>query len=520
MNRPDPAPGGASLNRCPHHPFAAFPAALALAALALPCLWLAPAPLALSLSAADQAESAVDRPNFLFIITDDISRDDLGCYGHPLVRTPHLDQLAAEGRLFENAYVVSSSCSVSRCSIITGRYPHNHGAPELHTQLPPGHFLFTQALKDAGYYTALSGKHHMGPAVNDSFDHIDGGSDPGMMGNWLELLQNRPEDQPFFFWFAAFDAHRPWRPSNHAVRYNPDDIEVPPYLVDSMATREDLAEYYHAVSRTDHFVGLLREELERQGIADNTWIIYTADNGRPFPRDKTRVFDSGMAVPLIITRPGHTEPGRSASLASSIDLAPTILELAGLDGSERIQGVSLAPVIADPAAVVRDVIYSVHNWHVFQAHVRMVRHGDHVYARNAFPERRLWSIEASLRYPSGAELATARDAGTLTEAQQEVFLQPRPAEELYHLPGDPLQLDNLAANPEHAPVLDHLRALLDRWVEQTGDSVPDNPTADRDDHDGNRLPDWERGEFPGAATNAVEIDHPGPIFADQQPRDQ
>lgn len=421
-------------------------------AIAIPPL-LAAGPAAADAPDSSDADAANERPNFIFIITDDISRDDLGCYGHPLVQTPHIDQLAAEGRLFENYYVVSSSCSVSRCSIITGRYPHNHGAPELHTQLPEGQFQFTRVLHEAGYYTALSGKHHMGPAVNDSFDHIDGGSDPGMMGNWLDLLKDRPEDQPFFFWFAAFDAHRPWRPSNHAPRYNPEDIEVPPYLVDSMATREDLAEYYHAVSRTDHFVGLLREELERQGIADNTWFIYTADNGRPFPRDKTRVFDSGMAVPLIITRPGHIEPGPTASLASAVDLAPTILELAGLDGSDRIQGTSLAPVLDDAAAQVRDVIYSVHNWHVFQAHVRMVRHGDYVYARNAFPERRLWSIEASIRYPSGAELATARDAGTLTPAQQEIFLDPRPAEELYHLPSDPLQLNNLAANPEHSPAL-------------------------------------------------------------------
>ena len=100
------------------------------------------------------ANAADDRPNFVLFITDDISQDDLACYGNPDVRTPHLDQWAADGLRFNNAYLTCSSCSPSRCSLITGRYPHNTGAPELHTRLPEGQFMFPQALKEAGHYTA------------------------------------------------------------------------------------------------------------------------------------------------------------------------------------------------------------------------------------------------------------------------------------------------------------------------------------------------------------------------------
>lgn len=456
-----------------------------------------------------------DRPNFIVLITDDVSQSDLGPYGNDVVATPALDRLADDGLVFENAYLTTSSCSPTRTSLITGRYPHNTGSPELHLPLPDGHFLFPEALKEAGYYTLLSGKHHMGDNVNSAFSKIDEGEGPSQAANWVELLRNRPDDQPFFFWAAFSDAHREWQINEKAPTYAPRDVPVPPYLVDGPRTRKDLAQYYHEVSRTDHYTGQLVEELRRQDIADNTYVIYIADNGRPFPRDKTRLYDSGIKTPMIVWTAGEGVPdARVESMVSLIDLPPTLLELAGVERSPRLQGVSMTPLFQDPQAPLRDFVFAEQNWHVFRAHVRMVREGPWVYMRNAWPERRLLSREAAPNpglFPAAHELWDAYREGELHPRQRDIFLKPRPAEELYHVNRDPHQLHNIAGDPKYAPVLQRLRTVLDQWTEETGDTVPDAPTNDREDIYHEQNPDFERGELPGEAAGAMNINHSGPI---------
>lgn len=464
-----------------------------------------------SLSILSNYTSADNRPNFVFIIGDDISWDDVGYYGNDAIQTPNIDRLAREGLAFDRAYLTTSSCSPTRCSIITGRYPHNTGAPELHTQLPKGQFMFPQALRSAGYYTVLSGKQHMGPAVKPAFDLISPGKGPGRERDWVQILRNRPRDKPFFCWFASVDAHRDWQQTSVAPQYDPNDVPIPPYLFDGPRTREDLAKYYHEVSRLDHFVGQVREELEKQRIAENTYLIFCADNGRPFPRCKTRLYDSGVRTPFIMWSPGRIESGRADSLISVIDIAPTILQLADVPLDERLQGVSLVPLLDDPSATVRDYAFAEHNWHVGQAHERMVRTGPWLYIRNAWPERQHLCAEANVEVPAGAELYAAHQRGLLNEHQQDIYLQPRPGEELYQVQDDPHQLHNLADDPEHQRTLDELRGVLDRWTKETGDSVPDRPTPDGRDWHGKKTPDFERGEMPGAIYEAAKMRASGPI---------
>ncbi len=455
------------------------------------------------------------RPNFIFFLTDDISWNDLGCYGNDFVETPNLDQMAAEGMRFTQAYLVISSCSPSRNSLITGRYPHNHGAPELHTNLPEDQFPFPQALQEAGYHTVLSGKNHMRPdAQSLGFDVVSGGGGPGGEADWVQLLQDRPRDKPFFCWFASHDAHRSWQISDEAPVYDPEEIEAPPYLYDGPKTRADLAEYYHEVSRTDTWLGKLREELQRQGIQDNTYIIYMADNGRPFPRCKTRLYDSGIKTPFLVACPGKVPAAVTDSFVSSIDVAPTILDLAGVDIAPAIQGVSFAEVLKNPETVTRHYVFAEHNWHVFQAHERMVRWGDWLYIRNAFPERRNLCKEGDPSFPAGEELWEMEEQNKLNADQRDIFLQPRPAEELYRVSEDPYQLNNLAENADRTAELEKARSLLNDWTEQTGDTVPENITNDRQDPYGNRNPDFARGDMPGAGRNATEIHHPGPVKAE------
>lgn len=461
------------------------------------------------------------QPNFILFITDDISWDDLGCYGSKVAKTPHLDQMANEGMLFHGAYLSISSCSPSRCSIISGRYPHNTGAAELHTELPADQPVFPEALQAAGYYTAISGKHHMGKAVNRGFDKVSGGKGPSKSADWVPMLQERPKDKPFFFWFASSDAHRGWALNDKAPLYKPEDIEVPPYLFDGPVTRKDLAEYMHEVSRTDYYMGRLRAELKRQGVEKDTYIIYMTDNGRPFPRCKTRLYDSGIRTPFLIARPGTIVPSETHSLISSIDISATILELAGAKKDKRIQGVSFAPILENPKVTVRDYVFAEHNWHVYQAHERMVRFGNFLYIRNNFPNQPNLSYESDDHYPAGLELWQAHAVGKTNPKQYQLFANPCPPEELFQVNEDPHQLSNLADDPKHAKTLKQARALLTEWVKQTGDSIPANPTPNRHDppriEDGKILPPGKaktrnpHAEMPGVSKNATRINHPGPI---------
>ena len=223
---------------------------------------------------------------------------------------------------FDNAYLTTSSCSPSRCSIITGRYPHNTGAPELHVRLPDEQVRFPELLRKAGYYTVLSGKNHMFGNQDRAFDQITPGGGPGKSKDWVSHVKKRPQNKPFFFWFASSDAHRPWTISDEAPQYSPEDVVIPPYLVDTNVTREDLIGYYHEVSRFDHYVGLVTEELKTQGVLENTMIVVAADNGRPFPRCKSRMYDSGIKTPWIVHYPERIDrPAVSQSLISEIGRA-------------------------------------------------------------------------------------------------------------------------------------------------------------------------------------------------------
>jgi len=462
---------------------------------------------------------AAERPNIIFMIADDVSAEDLGCYGHKTLKTPHLDALAAQGMRFTNAYLTTSSCSPSRCSIITGRYPHNTGSPELHTSLPKGQPLFPKLLKDAGYYTVLSGKHHMGNYASTAFDKVSRGKGPGKEEDWVPILQERPKDKPFFCWFASSDAHRGWSVDDNAPKYKPDQMVVPPYLIDDEATRKDLTGYYHEVSRTDTYMGRVVAELKKQGIYENTLIIYCADNGRPFPRCKTRLYDSGIKTPFIVSWPKMVKPAVSESLLSVIDISATCLEAAGVKKSEAIQGVSFMPILKDPKARVRTVVFAEHNWHVYKNHERMVRFGNWLYIKNNFPNQANLCKEA-FNDGAGQSLLTAWQKGTLTLDQVMVFRNPAPAEELFYVGDDPDQLRNVVNETANTSTLKKMRKLLADWTEQTGDDIPENPTADRDSRptkDGSKAgktKGWRHAAPPGTASGATKIHHPGPLKED------
>jgi N-sulfoglucosamine sulfohydrolase len=452
---------------------------------------------------------------FVLFLADDISAGDLGCYGNEVIETPHIDRLAAGGLLFTQAYLTTSSCSPSRCSLITGRYPHNTGAPELHMPLPETQLPFPELLRQAGFHTVLSGKNHMGPRVGPAFDLISRGGGPSGSEDWVRLVRGRPEDVRFFFWFAAIDAHRPWQFGDEVRRYRADEMVVPPYLVDGERTREDLASYAHEVSRFDYYVGQVVAELEQQGVLDDTFIVVMADNGRPFPRAKSRLYDDGIKTPFVVHWPARVSPGVREGLVSSIDLAPTLLELAGVEVPAVVQGASFVAMLEDEGAVTREVAFAEQNWHVYRNHSRMVREGEWMYVANAYTDQLNLALE-SFQDGAGEELWERHAAGETTWEQGLLFELPAPSEELFHVGEDPYQLNNLAGKEEHNGVLRRMRGLLAGWVEETLDSVPGDPTPDRDGRpriEGGKVVGFasgKRGEFthrevPGEARGAEAL---------------
>ncbi|MDD2380920.1 MAG: sulfatase [Mariniphaga sp.] len=418
-------------------------------------------------------------PNFIVFIADDAAWNDFGPYGNTHIKTPHINKLAEDGIIFTNAFLTTSSCSPSRCSILTGRYPHSTGAQELHMPLPANQVLFAGELQKAGYFTAVAGKYHIGPKRSE-FDTIYGGS-PSGCEHWVEALQNRPKNKPFFLWMAAIDPHRNYFPNTITEPHLPNEVIVPDYLPDNDSTRKDLALYYDEIARLDSFIGKVLDELTIQGEEENTMILFMTDNGRPFPRAKTRLYDSGIKTPFIIRWPEKLKKGTVDALISSIDIAPTLCELAGADIPASFQGESFAPVLENYSAQTRNYIAAEHNWHDYQAHERAVRNKQYLYIRNAFPHLNASPPADAVSSITYQEMIKLYHAGELNEYQQDCFKEYRPAEELYDVVSDPNQFKNLAEIPEYKQALGEMRTLLDEWIEKYGDRIPENPTPDKFD---------------------------------------
>lgn len=485
--------------------------------------WLAVA-LALGLPVFGAAAAA--RPNFVVIVADDMGPDDCGAYGNGAVKTPNLDRLARESLRFEHAILTTSSCSPSRASILTGRYPHNTDAEQLHWPLPAAQTLVTEPLRGAGYYTAAAGKWHLGDAVRDRFDRVaEAGTaafpdssgageagpvsdasnsrvakkesridDPSGCANWLPVLQRRPRDRPFFLWLASSDPHRTYQPNAIAQPHDPKSVVVPSYLPDTPEVRSDLAHYYDEIARLDMHVGTILDELEKQGVADNTVVVFMSDNGSPFPRAKTTLYDSGIKTPFLVRWPGRVKPGTTtASLISSIDLAPTLLQLAGLPVTSTFQGRSFAALFDDASAIVRRYAHAEHNWHDYDAHERAVRTARYKYIRNFAPELPQTPPADAVTSTTFQTMRRLRAEGRLEPSHVYSFLAPRPVEELYDMEVDPAETKNLAADPAYADALAGLRAELRRWQEETGDPLPGVRAPDGfDRHTGLPLPSIPR----------------------------
>ncbi|WP_231615744.1 sulfatase family protein [Novipirellula artificiosorum] len=416
---------------------------------------------------------ATDRPNFVIFIADDMAWDDSGAYGHPSIRTKNIDRLAEQGMRFDRAFLTCSSCSPSRSSIMTSRYPHATGAGELHLPLPATQIMMTKPLSQSGYWTAAVGKWHLGDFVTDQVDYQQASSPEKMGDAWVHALRNRPTEKPFFLWAAHLDPHRGYKPGAIDPPHSREDVVVPPFFPDTDEVRDDMALYYDEIGRFDEHIGRVLQELDAQGIADDTFVLVLSDNGRPFPHCKTRVHVPGVRTPLIVRFPGRAKAGTTCdSVVSSIDIGPTVLELAGVPVPDNFQGSSFAGLLANSTAEIRRYAFAEHNWHDYRAFERGVLGKEFCYVRNWLPNTPGTPPADAVNSPTYAAMQQLHAEGKLTESQKGCFETPRPTEFLYKIASDPNCIANLAEEPQYRSTLEAMQNALGEWQRQTEDSFP------------------------------------------------
>lgn len=441
----------------------------------------------LVVSATGRPAEAKSRRNVLLLIGDDHGGGDLGCYGHPLLKTPHLDRLAADGVRFSHAFATTASCSASRSVIYTGLHNHKNGqyghahAESHFVQQPFVETIFT-LLRANGYRTGLIGKKHVLPEEKYRVD-FEPKANPRDVAQVAELsgeFFRSSGERPFLLVIGFVDPHRTGNGFGNErkhrgeieVRYDCQGVPVPHFLPDSPEVRAELAEYLQAISRMDQTIGRVLQALEHSGNADETLVLYTSDNGMPFPGAKTNVYDPGIHLPLIVRRPELRRRGLvNQAMISWVDFAPTILDWTGTKAPARysLHGRSFLPVLEVEKPVGWDEVYASHTFHEITMY----------YPMRAVRTRKtkfIWNIAAGLKFPHASDLFASstwqsvllRDAEMLGSRSVTKYLH-RDEYELYDLEKDPRELVNRANDPAYAALRKELAAKLKDFQRKTDD---------------------------------------------------
>ena len=418
------------------------------------------------------------RPNILWLSVEDMS-PWLNCYGDSTVPTPNIDRLAREGIRYDQAFTTAGVCAPSRCAIITGMYqtttgghnmrtfnifPEVQEVPRQYSIVPPPEVkAFPEYLRARGYYTTNNVKADYQfvapPTVWDEHSNT-------------AHYKNRAEGQPFFAIFNSTITHESqvWMRADRPLRVSPDQVKVPPFYPDTDSVRRDIARFYTNISEMDDWVGERLAELEASGEMDNSIIFFWSDHGNGLPFFKREITDRGLRSALIVRYPDKRNAGTVVTdLVSFIDLAPTVLSLAGIEPPEHMQGQAFAGPYQ--ARKPRRYVFGARDrMDIPVDRVRSVRNKEFRYVRNFNPHLPAYQhIPYRMQQPLMREIIRHRDNGTLNSVQQQWFRAPRDVEELYVIAEDPYELHNVADDPRYRRVVKRLRKVLNRWIEETND---------------------------------------------------
>lgn len=444
--------------------------------------------------------AAAERPNFLWISCEDIS-PHLGCYGDPQATTPVLDRFAKGGVLYKNAFVTAGVCAPCRSTIISGIYQTSLGTHHMRckARLPDHVRLFPQYLREAGYYCTNNSKtdYQLASTPKENWDASNG------KAHWRN---RKDDDQPFFAVFNYTGCHESGiastskyenvtkdLPASHL--HDASQLMLPPYYPDTPIVREDWKRYYDVISAMDRWAGGLLKQLEEDGLADNTIVFFWSDHGVGLPRGKRWLYESGMHVPLIVRIPEALRQERQGNpgtvtdeLVSLIDLAPTMLNLAGIDIPDHMQGRAF---LGHDLTSQREYVYGARDRMDERYDViRAVRDKRYKYIRNYEPFKTYYQyMNTPEKGATMREIRRVHGEGKLPPAAQ-IFMAPnKPIEELYDVENDPHELNNLADSPDHQEALARMREAHLKWVLDTKDLglMPEPEITTRERSLGNRF---------------------------------
>jgi len=412
--------------------------------------------------------SAADRPNILWITSED-NGPHLGCYGDEYADTPHIDSIAEQGMIYQNAWSTAPVCAPARTTIITGMYPPSLGAQHMRssTRILEKFRLYPEYLREAGYYCTNNSKQDY---------NVPGGNvwnESSNKAHW----RNRKEGQPFFAIFNFTTSHESRiRRRPHTPVHDPAEVSVPDYHPDTPEVRRDWAQYYDKLTEMDQQVGKILQQLQEDELQKETIIFYYGDHGAGMPRSKRWPYSSGLRVPMIVSIPekyrdlagqDYQHGGSSERLVGFVDLAATVLSLAGIKPPDHMHGHAFHGQYEDqPQPYLfgfrgrMDERYDM---------VRVVGNGRYIYLRQFMPHR-IYGEHVSYMFqtPTTQVWHQMYHNGKLNAAQSH-FWEPKPAEELYDLKNDPHEVNNLAGDPAYAEELKRHREILDRWMKETDD---------------------------------------------------
>ena len=415
--------------------------------------------------------TAADRPNIFVFLTDDLSARDVGAYGTTDVRTPTVDKLAEDGLTFDRAFIISPACAPSRAAMLTGLTPAHNGAEANHTYKRDDVDSLIEQLNALGYQTAAFGKvAHGKDADRHKFDHVDRSRLPfDATETWLREID---PNQPVALFFGTNSPHVPWPAIDG---YDPDDVIIPPFHIDTPDTRDFRARYYTDVTNADTHFSRVTDLADRYIGTANRITVFSSDHGGQWPFGKWNLYDEGTRVPLVISWPDHVTPAtRTSAMVSWIDLLPSLIDAVDGEIPKNIDGQSFTHLFTHPQSTHRERIFTTHDndgrANVYP--IRSVRDARWKYIRNLHPtwiqsdhSYRFRKDDAGAYFWSWEVAAAASHIDSLILNR---YLQ-RPGEELYDLVTDPDEINNLAVDSRHAATLQRLSGELDAWMQTQGD---------------------------------------------------
>lgn len=412
------------------------------------------------------------KPNFVFILADDLTYNMLGCYGGVDAETPHIDGLAAEGMRFTKAYSAAAMCAPFRAELYTGLYPVRNGVAWNHSSARPGTKSVCHYLSDLGYRVGLTGKKHASPQSTFPFEIIK----DFPAGKGVEEFITRDAEQPYCLFICSSNAHAAWTKGD-ASKFDPDSIYLNPIQHDSPEIREVMTRYLAEVEDFDRETGEVLALLESVEDEDQTLVMLSSEQGWALGFAKWSNWDLGIRTGFIARWPGMIKAGSvSNELIQMADILPTFLEAAGRNAVPgEFDGVSFYKHLIGESQEHRQFVYGIHN-NVPEGNpypIRSIRNKDFHYIQNLIPEASYHEKHVMVENSRLTWWPALKRAESLGDSRAVALLKRfhnRPAEELYRVDEDVYELENLIGNPEYESERKRLRAELHRWMEDQGDT--------------------------------------------------